>query len=285
MDNGRPLVESYALNFYVVGLGIVVSTIDLGKPTPDADGLIRMDFSGRIGVWPASGLTYEARVVALGAGGFTTSDASNTFIFGSSPSSPGTSTPTSPAPSSCTYDVWPPSRALSWIEATSTFSVTAGSGCAWAPVASDSWLTPTDLRSRSGDGTVTFRTTENTGAMGRVGTISIGSATAVVTQTGTCGLVLTPASQGFNAAGGTGAITVTAAPGCSWTAIRAGSWLSITSGASGSGNGTVRYSVSANAGSTSRTATLTIAGQPVAIIQSATTSADAPTGLRVVVIR
>jgi hypothetical protein len=76
------------------------------------------------------------------------------------------------------------------------------------------------------------------------------------------------------------------ASGCSWTATRSGSWITITSGASGTGNGTVGYRVSANGGSSSRTGTLTVAGQPVIITQSsATTAPTAPAGLRVVAVR
>jgi hypothetical protein len=39
-------------------------------------------------------------------------------------------------------------------------------------------------------------------------------------------------------------------------------FITITSGSSGTGNGTVNYSVAANTGTTSRTGTMTIAGQP-----------------------
>ena len=96
---------------------------------------------------------------------------------------------------------------------------------------------------------------------------------------------MTPTSQGFNAAGGTGTIAVTGSPGCDWTAARSGTWITITSGASGSANGTVSYRVDANTDSTLRTGTLTVAGQPITIVQSAITSPDAPAHLRLVVIR
>jgi hypothetical protein len=75
------------------------------------------------------------------------------------------------------------------------------------------------------------------------------------------------------------------ASGCAWTATRSGSWITITSGSSGNGNGTVRYRISANGGSSSRTGTLTVAGQPVIITQSAATAPNAPAGLRIVTVR
>ena len=52
-----------------------------------------------------------------------------------------------------------------------------------------------------------------------------------------------------------------AGSGCTWTAVRDVYWITILSGASGSGNGTVNYSVAAYTGTTPRSGTLTIGGQ------------------------
>ena len=57
-------------------------------------------------------------------------------------------------------------------------------------------------------------------------------------------------------------MTVSTASGCAWTTTSNASWISITSGASGSGNGAVSFSVTANTGA-ARTGTLTIAGRDV----------------------
>ncbi|HSE63978.1 MAG TPA: BACON domain-containing protein [Thermoanaerobaculia bacterium] len=75
-----------------------------------------------------------------------------------------------------------------------------------------------------------------------------------------------PAS--FGPAGGTGTATVATQAGCSWTAVSNSPFVTITSGASGTGNGTVTFSVAANASGTSRNATLTVAGETLAITQS-----------------
>jgi Fe-S cluster assembly ATPase SufC len=64
-------------------------------------------------------------------------------------------------------------------------------------------------------------------------------------------------------------VSVTSPSGCSWTAVSNASWISIISGANGTGNGTVKYSVSANSATTSRTGTLTIAGQTFTVAQKA----------------
>lgn len=72
-------------------------------------------------------------------------------------------------------------------------------------------------------------------------------------------------------------VSITAGPGCAWTAA-ASDFITITSGATGAGNGTVAFSVSANSSGALRTGTLTIAGQTVAVTQRATAGifADVP---------
>jgi hypothetical protein len=62
---------------------------------------------------------------------------------------------------------------------------------------------------------------------------------------------------------------VTAGIGCSWTASSSTAWITITAGSSGLGNGTASYSVAANSSTTSRTGTMTIAGQTFTVSQAA----------------
>ena len=72
-------------------------------------------------------------------------------------------------------------------------------------------------------------------------------------------------------------MAVTAPNGCIWTATSNVSWITITSGESGNGNGTVEYSVAANPGTSSRTQTLTIASQTFTVIQAGTPQVSALT--------
>jgi Zn-dependent metalloprotease len=88
---------------------------------------------------------------------------------------------------------------------------------------------------------------------------------------GTCTFSISPTSASVAAAGGTGTVSVTATAGCSWSAISNATFITITGGASGTGNGTVAYSVAANTATTSRTGTLTIAGQTFTVTQAGTT--------------
>ena len=89
---------------------------------------------------------------------------------------------------------------------------------------------------------------------------------------------LSPLSQSFPAINSSGnaftaSVTVTAAGDCSWTAIvtSGSNFITITSGSSGSGSGTVAYQVSNNnlSGSGRRTGTITIAGQAFTVYQGA----------------
>ncbi len=86
-----------------------------------------------------------------------------------------------------------------------------------------------------------------------------------------CTYTISPSSSSMAASGGTGAISVSAPAGCSWAASTGVSWASITSGASGSGNGTVAYSVQANTGA-ARTVGFSIAGKVFSLTQGGTTS-------------
>ncbi len=73
-----------------------------------------------------------------------------------------------------------------------------------------------------------------------------------------CTYILSPSSASFSTSGGSGSVLVTTQAGCNWGTSAAASWVTINSG-SGTGNGTMSYTVSPNTGAT-RVASLTIAG-------------------------
>jgi hypothetical protein len=83
-----------------------------------------------------------------------------------------------------------------------------------------------------------------------------------------CSFSISPQNQTIANNGGTFPIDITAtSENCSWTATSNAPWLSISSGSSGGGNGTVNFSATANTTTSSRTGTLTIAGQTVTVTQ------------------
>ena len=81
-----------------------------------------------------------------------------------------------------------------------------------------------------------------------------------------CAYSLSPTNQIFISSASTGSFSVSTSSTCSWTAVSNVSWL-ITS-SSGTGNGTVNYSVAANTGN-SRTGTISVGGQNFSVFQSA----------------
>jgi hypothetical protein len=97
-----------------------------------------------------------------------------------------------------------------------------------------------------------------------------------------CTYSISPTSGSFAASGGTGSVSVTTKTGCAWTAASAASWMTITSGGSGTGSGTVRYSLAANTTTSSLTAVSTIAGHAFTVTEAGvpayTITASAGTG-------
>jgi hypothetical protein len=97
-----------------------------------------------------------------------------------------------------------------------------------------------------------------------------GRARANLTLDGTCSYTLSASSARPASTAATGSINVIADNGCSWTATTSDSFITVTSGGSGTANGTVSYSIAANASANPRTGTITIAGQPFMVTQLGT---------------
>ena len=108
------------------------------------------------------------------------------------------------------------------------------------------------------------------------------SVTANFTSTG-CTYSLNPGAAPVGAAGGAKSVSVTTGTGCGWSAASNTSWLTIATGSTGKGDGTVHYTVAANTGA-ARSGTLVIAGitftvsQAGAALKSVTLSPSSVTG-------
>ncbi|MCB2187829.1 MAG: FG-GAP repeat protein [Deltaproteobacteria bacterium] len=91
-----------------------------------------------------------------------------------------------------------------------------------------------------------------------------------------CSYAVSPATaSGLAPAGDTGSFTVTTnQSGCSWTASSNSSWLTITSGASGSTTGAVNYSAAVNTTRRTRTGVISVAGQTHTVTQVAALGRD-----------
>ena len=253
-SDGSAIVKNYSLVIYQSGSTKALQTINLGKPTPDVDGKIRVTFVTLLKPAPTPGVVYVARVGANGPGGTAYSDYSNTFSFGTG----------------CGTSISPTAQTFTASAASGTVAVRTGVGCPWTAVSSAPWLTITGGGSGTESGNVSFSVAANTGATTRTATITIAGQTFTVTQSGAgCTYSLSPVSQSVASSGGNGSFTVTTAAGCSWTATSSASWITVTGTASGTDSGTVTFSVAPNTTPISRTGSITLGGQTFTINQPA----------------
>ena len=99
------------------------------------------------------------------------------------------------------------------------------------------------------------------------GSVSVSSGTNG-SQGQACTFSLSGSAQSFNATGGTGNVSVNTTSGCTWSATSSESWLTVVSGASGTGTGVVVFQVAPNATGQARTASLSIGGQTFTVNQT-----------------
>ena len=97
-----------------------------------------------------------------------------------------------------------------------------------------------------------------------------------VTIQSQCSYSINPTGATPSAAGGNFTVTISATAGCAWSASSPVSWIYIASGASGTGNGTLLYSVQPNSSTASRSAALSIAGLALSVTQSGVASSVPP---------
>ena len=97
---------------------------------------------------------------------------------------------------------------------------------------------------------------------------AIGTATA-------CTYSIPETIKAFGSGGAIGSIVVMAGNGCAWSAMsNAPNWLTVTSGSSGVGNGTVSYAISENFTTSPRTGTLLVAGNTFTVTQAGVETVD-----------
>jgi hypothetical protein len=262
MPDGTPIVSSYRLDLFLQGASAPFQSNSLGKPTPDSvTGIISVDLTSVFAGWPVPGTVYVADVAAVGPGGSTASALSNQFSFGAA----------------CSFAVSPTAPSATSTGGAASVSITAGTSCAWTVASNASWITITSGASGTGNGTVNYTVAANTATSSRTGTLTVAGQSVTVTQAAAaCTFSASPTSASPTAAGGTASVAVTAGSGCGWTATSNASWITITSGASGTGNGVADYTVAANTGAKDRTGTMTVASTTVTINQPAVPAPPAP---------
>ncbi len=169
--------------------------------------------------------------------------------------------------SPCSYSLTPTSQSFTASGGEGDINLITQEGCNYSSLSNDSFITINSGSSGNGNGTISYSVAANTG-IARTGTVTIAGQTFTVTQASGCAYTLTPANINISANGGNDSFNVTSGTGCAFAAVSNNSFITITSGASGTGSGTVTFSVAANSGA-ARTGTITVEGQTFTISQSA----------------
>jgi hypothetical protein len=169
----------------------------------------------------------------------------------------------------CVFTVTPRADSVDIGGGQRKIAVTASSTqCSWTASSNADWLTIVDGAKGTGTGEVTYSAAATTGPA-RSGTLQIAGNAITVTQASGCKYTIAPASQAFMTEGGSGSISVSSGAACAWTAASQVPWVTLTNG-SGTGAGTVTFSVAANAmGVPARSGIVTVNDQTFTVSQAA----------------
>jgi hypothetical protein len=145
--------------------------------------------------------------------------------------------------------------------------IVSPTGCAWNAFPSPGWITVTAGNPGAGLGSVRVSVASNSGGL-RSGQVTVGGKTIGIQQAASgCAFTVTPLTLNVVKGASTKNVTVTAGTSCPWAVDNPYAWISITSGGTGTGNGTISLSIAANPTNTKRTAQLFIGGKTLTINQ------------------
>ena len=269
--SNSPCADSFAQ------VTITIST----QPTATAGAAQSICVSGTTaalgGNTPPVGMTGTWSVVSGGAGTFSSASAPNATFTHTSGTGPITLrwTVSNPPCTNATADV---TITINQPPATPAITPTPASVCAGSPGNQASAPSSSGYAWSISNGIITSAAniqtiTYTAGASGNV-TLNL-----TVTNAAGCGasnsmmvaikpILLTLDHQSFAGNGGTGAVTVNPTDlSCAWTASTAAAFIHVTSGSSGTGIGTVQYSVDANPGPSIRNGVINIGGQTFTVYQ------------------
>jgi hypothetical protein len=172
----------------------------------------------------------------------------------------------------CAVSLNPTSLTIGAAGGAAKTAIATDDSCSWSVDSAPDWIAPA-LSSGKGSADLTLLASANQGAQ-RTATVVISGQSVTITQAasgtvppGTCTFTLAPLTFGSVPASGTSLdVSITTQAGCAWTAVSGSSWMSVTNGASGTGNGTARLSVAQNSGS-ARSGFATVAGRTVTVSQ------------------
>lgn len=170
----------------------------------------------------------------------------------------------------CSYSLTPTTRTHGYGAAANSFLVTTTNGCPWFVGNTNTWIAITAGASGAASGTVGYTVDANTSLTDRIGFLTVDGQTFTITQRASlCTFDLSPTNRNHGYGATTGSVSVSSAAGCTWPVVNTNAWITLLSTGSGSGDGTVSYSVSSNIDLEPRSGTITIGDQNFAVNQSA----------------
>jgi hypothetical protein len=176
------------------------------------------------------------------------------------------------AAGNCVTAITPPSQSFSENGGSGAFTVTAVPGCAWqATTDAPNAFTRISGAEGSGSGVVTFTLRSNSADFEVMRSFVVGGSKQFLITLSKCPVTVSPTDLHVPAAGGNFSVTVTS-DFCAWSASTFSfrgsvSIITIVGPASGTGSGTVSFSVASNQTGRMRTDSLSVASQTVRVTQ------------------
>jgi hypothetical protein len=155
-------------------------------------------------------------------------------------------------PTICAYELSPGSVVVEHAGATGTFAVSAPSDCAWNATSTASWIAVTAGSQGMGSGTVSYGVDRNRDSADRSATIVLADQAFMVVQLGAppepvpCDYSVAPVQLTSCMEAGTVITRIETQASCSWSVSADASWMTITSGSSGSGSADISVAFPAN---------------------------------------
>lgn len=160
----------------------------------------------------------------------------------------------------------------SWFPASGgSYTVPVFADCAWTASSNQSWIGIVS-GAGSGNGSVSYTIAANSTGVVRSGQIDVNGIKFNVNQVGgagslSCSYTLSRQQDLFDSFGGSSSLLVTSQAGCQWTVSNPHSWITITAGLAGNGDGVIGYTVERNLTGAPRAGEFSVAGVTVAISQ------------------
>ncbi len=168
----------------------------------------------------------------------------------------------------CTYTLNQQSANISGGGGSGTFQVNTNSACTWTAVAADAFVTINSFDGL-GNGSVSYTVAPNPNNTERTSSINVNGTIFNITQSPACSFTVAPAFATVIEKAATGTLAVTANSNtCARTAVSDVSWLTISLGASGTGNGTVGYAIQANTTPATRTGHIQVVDATFTVTQN-----------------